>query len=108
MTYLRKSEPFDKLSYEKLNNLVNSIRRVISKNEVRSGMITELKELLRMCEAASETHQSYGQCFRGEHAKIEIKITEIESFATILTRDYKTDVVDKNDVAGPSCGGLSG
>ncbi|KFY30560.1 hypothetical protein V493_01833 [Pseudogymnoascus sp. VKM F-4281 (FW-2241)] len=108
VTFLRKSTPFDKESYENLNNLVKSIQRVIRKNEVRSGIITELKELLIMCEAASEIHQSHGRCYRDEQKNIEILITEIEGFATILTRNYKTDVVDENYVAGPSCGGLSG
>jgi trimethylamine:corrinoid methyltransferase-like protein len=108
VTFLRPSTSFDKESYENLNNLVNSIQRVVWENKVPSGIIKDLKKLLRMCKAASEIHQSHGQCAGGEHAKIEKKITAIESFAKNLSREYETDVVDENDVEGPSCGGKSG
>jgi hypothetical protein len=105
VTFLRPSTSYDEESYENLNNLVNSIQRVIRKNKVPSGIIKGLKRLQRMCKAALEIHQSHGRCYHGEQNKIEILITDIEKFATILTRDYKTDVVDENDAAGPSCGG---
>lgn len=105
------SGPFDQQHYDSFKKLDESIRGVSFKKGMPSGMITMLKTLHGMCEAASKLHLRQGWCDRN---KIENQITTIDDFAKLLICDCekaksssrggnsKTDVVDEKNVAGPS------
>jgi hypothetical protein len=107
---------FDRKSFDSFHTL-DSIRGVIRKKGMPDWMITELKKLCDICEAASSIHLSRGWYDRD---KIDNQITTIEDFAKVLTHDYeigmslthgansKIDVLGERDVASPSRGGQSG